>query len=264
MPDPVTTYMATETAHPSDVVAANKAATSKLFVGVDDYMPSGNEKAAYKLAHHRDDHLLRQDSKITGKRSVNMTWHAIKESWWPTLRDASKLVLLGGMLVGFKGLATFIPGMETIAASIGELARQAVEFSIAAFTTGTLWYGAKNVSENYEKAKEHNRSLVEQYKTTFKGLGRARQQAIERETDEHDISFDKPRKSLVEGALFVTGSVPAIAHVDVQAAEHAAARQQAQPSYLSQILEEGPKRLNPRDVADRLARERAGGVEHSV
>lgn len=248
-------------------LAAKKGAV--ISIGADDFSPTDTAKVSAKMGHHVSAHQhVNYQYNGHQEKLVNPDAHALKNFFSPAFKKTMTILFFGMVLVGFKILAGAAIGAGWFGETLGNLdvtetgktIKEMLSYAIGSIPSGLLWFGTDSYLKHRHEAKEYNKGIIERMKEKL-GLGRARQQNQETDitTAIETESPKAPRYGAPELEIkAVTGSIPALAKVDEP--EPAVPK----PTYVTKLVQDGPRSFSPREMAERLARDRAASAEVTV
>jgi len=225
------------------------ASNSLLAKGVVDSNVLSHDvhHAGHHISHHlhgRDETEGREGKRISVADEVDPTSFARGEAISNAFKGAALLGMFGTVAYGMTQLAGLIVGGTAATAfSLTALA----PLALGGFLTGAVWFGGKAYLEAHNDAKQHNkqvhffRSMAESL-----GLGRSKE-AVE------------TAHALSKNPVVTIVAPPALAPEPELEAEA-----KPRPAFLNDILSNGPRSLNPHELAVRIKAERDAAMDHGA
>ncbi|GEM_PF-4080548 len=216
--------IAGKTAAASSAMSSNSALSPDLAHVGHAHAHAGVEHAAHH-AHKAmdDDDTPSEDVELERQGFVDSAKYAVDQ--------ATKSGLKGGlMLAGFAVALAAVTGGATavLAPYLTGMAATIVPGAIGAAVTGIGWFGAKSYMDARHEADHHNERIAEQ----TRAIEMAHQRGME-------------------------------ARVQAQAEYQEQSEERSTPRHVQSILDKGPRSLDPKALAERVAAERAQHEEHT-
>lgn len=244
-------------ADPTSAVIAKGSASAHAHAAGAEHLDLSHSdaltaKMGSKLGHHTIDHMEELEEHKHGAKQHTMRrplklQNPLSSAAADGLSAGVKggLLILGftGLMIGAKAALTFIfPGLEHL---------PALALALSGAISGLAWYGGHRFISSYQEKSEQNAKMLKQMDARERGLDHA--MAPEREqapsvTAASSRSFD-PAMAAIVGAA-----------VTAQADDRQTVNK-TQPAFISKIVQDGPKRFSPKEMAERLSRERAFSSE---